>query len=234
MPHAKGAVVSLDLATRSDLIEVHPTKDLTLIQMNDKSAIPPQFKKYPLAVSKTGNWTGRLMNIGDYCLQKLGKAFNQRQADALRIAGKVVPVASEAERKSLSAELDNIRKHYFADAKAYHAALSSRDDVQVTSLAIRPNAKGFAITARSQLFTNRETEADVLRKELEDAKLQLAELKKHVPKGVAAKIEKKAHETIEAETSVTHSPSTAEPQSGSPAPKAPEAPKDGVKEPVAA
>lgn len=190
------AVVVLEAPVR-----FNPAPDLSLVSRGDKQTfIPTLADKYPLAISKGGSATGRLMNIGAYCLSTLGAAFTQSQAEAMKDKnadgtaqpGKSWAVISKDEKKALSDKYDALRQQYYVDAKAVALAINGRADVQVTSFKTTRTGKGIQFATIALLPTVKTSVESVLRTENETLKARLAALEAMVPRKVATSARKKA------------------------------------------
>lgn len=182
-----------------------PAEGINLLTAGENAVTHQAFAGYPLATSKTGRLTGKLMNIGDYTLMKTGKAFVQRQADAIKAeTGKTVDVLSAEEKKVISDEMNDLKKRFFQEAKQVVAAINAHPDAQIRRVAIRKTASGgMAMTAVTVLERNTISEVDQLRRQLKEANATNAELKKHVNPRIAKNAETRAQEQVAHEVEAT-------------------------------
>lgn len=211
-----GAVVN----TQTSLAPWQPSEGINLLTQGENAVTHQAFAKYPLALSKTGRFTGKLMNIGDYALAKTGKAFVQSQADRIKAeTGKAPDVMSADEKKALSDEMNGLKKQFFQEAKQVVAAINAHPDAQVRRVALRKTASGgMAMTAVTVLERNTISEVEQLRQQLKEVTIQRNELAKNVAPKLAKRIESQAREQVAHDVEATVSQGAAPaPAEGAPA-----------------
>lgn len=239
-PKPGDGIVKLDLTiVESRLAQLPPTalhrpaEGLTLLKVDDKNTVLPALAKFPLHYSRTGRFTGKIMNIAEYCLMKTGLAWNDKHQTTLkekhgmRVAVlkddvKATDGKSGTMRKQLSNELDAMRPKFHMACKSAVASFHSRNDVEIRSARIRETAGGIVMDSRAILPMGKTSEADQLRKELAEKNAYVAALENALPPKVVKKLHKK-DKAVEVEAEVqTPAEAIAEAAAASPVPQSEE------------
>lgn len=158
--------------------------------------------RYVLGHTAKGRLTGRVESIGEFTLRKTkdtqhpnGRAFNANHQKATMKShpelGKL-EIVSDDERKALSAELDAVRKAYYAELKPVAIALHMDKRTEFQSMRLVKGKHGVSLTTRALIRAPEHSVENQLKAENASLKARLEALESMVPKKVMAQAVKQA------------------------------------------
>lgn len=168
-------------------------------------------ERFPLGHTPAGKWNGRVINIGDYCIEKTkstqhphGMCWSKAQSDKLfekhPELGRLPVCEDKALRKQMSAELDSIRKNFYDAAKPHVVSIATHAQTQVQSIKFTPTKNGLRVTTGMFIQSKKTSEVELLRAELDATRKKMEEIAALVPPA-ALKRMKKAGKPLDVESS---------------------------------
>lgn len=185
--------------------------DLTVIKVNDDNMVPVPLRNFPMAYSRAGRITGKLMNIAQFCQMKTGRAWNDKHAatvlDTTGVKLHVLPNKTEADkvaRKTLSEELDALRPQFYNACKSVAAGFIARNDAQVEKARIRQTSRGIVMDTMTIILTGKSSEADKLRAELAKRDALLTAYEQKLGAKMVKQMRKQVDRPIDVAAVLTH------------------------------
>lgn len=204
-----GQETSKALAPLGEPIVFDAAKGLQLVSLGEKMVLPPQFMRFPMARSKTGAYTGKIENFGDFVYRTRHLAVNVKHADAIQAAtGRRPDIINPPERKEADTELNAIKSEFYKVANSWVSGFHARADVVVTRAKISQTARGFTMQSTATLVTEKTSVEEQLRAEIDSLKNQVKQLAAYAPPKTVKRIVK-PHKPIEVGGEVTRSEATA-------------------------